>query len=105
MDYDLTDTQKEIVNISRGIAQKKIKPVREHYDKSEEFAWPIVEEFRKADLFGLYIPDKYGGLGGGVVELCLCMEELSRACGGIAMAVGASGLGGVPILLFSTPEQ
>jgi len=105
MDYDLTEIQQEIVKTARDIAQKKIKPVREHYDKTEEFAWPIVEEFRKADLFGLYVPETYGGLGGGMVELCLCMEELSRACGGIAMAIGASGLGGVPIMLFSTPEQ
>ena len=105
MDYDLTEIQQEIVKTSREVAQKKIKPVREHYDKSEEFAWPIVEEFRKADLFGLYIPEKYGGLGGGVLELSLCLEELSKACGGIAMAIGASGLGGVPMLMFGTPEQ
>ena len=44
MDYDLTEVQQEIVKTSRQIAQKKIKPVREHYDKTEEFAWPIVDQ-------------------------------------------------------------
>jgi len=105
MDYGLTETQLAVVETAREIAQKKIKPVRAHYDEKEEYPWPIVEELRKGDLFGLYIPEEYGGLGGGGLELALAMEELSRACCGTAMCIGASALGGGPILNFSTPEQ
>ena len=48
MDYFLTEEQQAIVDTAREIAQKKIKPVREHYDVTEEYPWPIVEEMRKA---------------------------------------------------------
>ena len=105
MDYNLTDTQQEIVNIARQIAQKKIKPVREHYDKTEEFPWPVIEDFRSSGLFSVYLPEEYGGIGGGNVELCLAMEELSRACAGIALCVATSALCGIPVLFFGTPEQ
>lgn len=105
MNYFLTEEQQAIVETAREIAEKKIKPVREHYDKTEEYPWPIVEELRKADLFGVYLPQSYGGLGGGGFELCLVIEELSRACGGIALCVACCALCAYPILLFGTPEQ
>ena len=83
MDYGLTEQQVAIQETAREIAQKKIKPVREHYDEVEQYPWEIVEELRKADLFGVYIPEEYGGLGGGGFDLVLVVEELSRACAGI----------------------
>ncbi len=105
MDYELTEEQQAIVETAREIAQKKIKKVREHYDKTEEYPWEIVEELRKADLCGVYIPQEYGGLGGGVMELVLVVEELSKACGGIALCVAATALGAYPILLYGSEEQ
>ena len=69
MKYTLTDEQQAIVETAREIAQKKVKKVREHYDVTEEYPWEIVEELRKADLFGVYFPQEYGGLGGGAFEL------------------------------------
>jgi alkylation response protein AidB-like acyl-CoA dehydrogenase len=60
---------------------------------------------RKADLFGVYHHPNYGGLGGGGFELVLAVEELSRFCGGIALALAASALGAFPIILYGTPEQ
>ncbi|MFH2204408.1 MAG: acyl-CoA dehydrogenase family protein [Elusimicrobiota bacterium] len=105
MDHKFTEMQQEIVNIAHEIAEKKIKPVREHYDKTEEFPWEIVEEIRKADLFGVYLPEEVGGMGGGNFELCIAMEQLSRACGGIALSVATSSLCALPILLFGSPEQ
>src|SRR6202051_2300284 len=105
MDYGLTEDQEAIQETARAIAQKKIKPVREHYDETEKYPWEIVEELRKADLFGVYIPAEYGGLGGGGFELVLVVEELSRACGGIALAVAGTALGTYPIMLYGTDEQ
>jgi butyryl-CoA dehydrogenase len=105
MDYELSDQQKEIVDLSYQISQQKLKPVREQYDQSEEFPWPVIEDIRKADLFGVYLPEQYGGLGGGNLDLVLVVEQLSRACGGIALAVAASGLCGIPILLFGDAKQ
>lgn len=105
MDYGLTEEQVAIQETAREIAQKKIKPVREHYDETEKYPWEIVEELRKADLFGVYIPQEYGGLGGGGFELVLVVEELSRACAGIALTIAATALGTFPIMLHGTDEQ
>ena len=105
MDYQLTETQQEIVDLARQIAQKKIKPVREHHDQTEEFPWKIIEDIRKADLFGVYLPEEYGGLGGGSFELSITMEQLSTACGGIALCIGTSSLCALPILLFGNVDQ
>lgn len=105
MHYDLTETQQSIMELAYEIAVKKIKPVRAQYDREEKMPWPIVEEFRKADLYGLYIPEACGGMGGGVTDLALAVEQLSRADGGIALALATSALGAMPILLWATPEQ
>ncbi len=105
MDYDLTEQQRDIVSLAAQLAQQKIKPVREHYDATEEFPWPVIEEIKKSDLFGVYLPEACGGLGGGTLELVLVTEQLSRACAGIALSVAASGLCGIPILLFGNPQQ
>src|SRR5712691_3870194 len=102
MDYSFTEEQQAIVETAREIAQKKIKPVREHYDETEKYPWEIVEELRKADLFGVYIPQEYGGLGGGGFELVLVVEEISRVCAGIALTVAATALGAFPILIHGT---
>ncbi|MHB8174803.1 MAG: acyl-CoA dehydrogenase family protein [Nitrospirota bacterium] len=105
MDYFLTETQAEIQNLARQIAQEKVKPVRAELDEKEEFPWEIMKVLAQADLFGLYIPEEYGGFGGGAFENCLAVEELSRACIGVSVSFAASGLGAYPILLFGSDEQ
>jgi len=105
MHYDLTETQQSIMELAYEIAVKKIKPVRAQYDREEKMPWPIVDEFRKADLYGLYIPESCGGMGGGVTDLALAVEQLSRVDGGIALALATSALGAMPILLWATAEQ
>jgi len=104
MDYKLTEMQAAIVDVSKAVADK-IRVVREHYDKTEEYPWDIVDEMRKADLFSIYIPETYGGMGGGPFELVLAIEELSKACGGIVMALAGTSLGAMPILLSGSDEQ
>jgi hypothetical protein len=84
MNYFLTEEQQAIVETAREIAEKKIKPVREKHDAEESFPWEIVEELRKADLFGVYFTPITGGWAAHGFELVLVVEELSKACGGIA---------------------
>ena len=105
MDYFLTEEQKMIVELTRKIAREKITPVVAHHDETEEFPWDIMKLLAEADLFGVYIPQEYGGLGGGVFELSLVTEELSKVCGGIAICYAATALGTYPILLFGNEEQ
>jgi butyryl-CoA dehydrogenase len=105
MDYLLTEEQKMIQELARKIAQEKIAPVAAEYDEKEEFPWPIMKILSDSDLFGVYIEEKYGGTGGGVFELAIVTEELSKACGGIAVCFAASALGTYPIILYGSDEQ
>jgi alkylation response protein AidB-like acyl-CoA dehydrogenase len=105
MNYFLTEEQQMIKDLCHTIGSEKIKPVREHYDETGEFPWEIVKVLAEADICGVYIPAEYGGLGGGVMEMVVATEELSRFCGGISLAFAATGLGTFPILLYGTDEQ
>ncbi len=105
MEYFLTEQQKEIQKLARTIAEEKVLPVRAELDEKEEFPWEIMKVLADTDLFGVYIPEEYGGLGGGVFDLCLVVEELSRVCSGVAVTYAASGLGTFTLLQYGTEEQ
>ncbi len=105
MNYFFTEEQEMIRDLAWRIALEKVKPVRAELDEKEEFPWEIMHILADADLCGLYIPEEYGGFGGGCMELCIATEQLSRICGGVAVTFAASGLGTYPILLFGTEEQ
>jgi len=105
MDYFLTEEQQAIQEIARQIAEEKIVPVREELDEKEEFPRGILETCARSDLFGVSIPEEYGGLGGGVMEMSLAVEELSRGCSGVAVSYAASFLGAYPIILYGSEEQ
>ncbi|MCG6981797.1 MAG: acyl-CoA dehydrogenase family protein [Deltaproteobacteria bacterium] len=105
MDYFLTEEQQMIKEIAAKIATEKVRPVRAELDETEEFPRDIMKILAQSDLFGVYLPEEYGGLGGGVMENCLAIEELGRACIGVATTYAASGLGAYPILLHGSEEQ
>lgn len=105
MDYFLTDEQKMIQDLARKIAVEKVIPVRAELDEKEEFPWEIMKVCAEAGLFGVSIEERFGGFGGGVLENCLAVEELSRACLGVATSYAGSGLGAHPIMLFGSEEQ
>ena len=105
MSYFLTEEQEMLKELCAQIAREKILPVRAEYDETGEFPWDIVKVMAASDIYGVYIPEEYGGFGGGVMEMCIAAEELSRVCGGIALAFAASALGAYPILLFGSDEQ
>lgn len=105
MDYGFTEEQKEIIELTRKIAKERVLPVRAELDESETFPWEIINILADAGLFGIYIPEEYGGLGFGNLENCLAVEELSKCCIGVSVSFAASGLGCYPILLYGSEEQ
>ena len=105
MDYFLTEEQQMIKEIAQKIADEKIKPVRAELDEKEEFPTELLKMIAQSDLFGVGIPQEYGGFGGGSFENCLAVEELSRGCLGVSISFAASGLGAYPILLYGSEEQ
>ena len=105
MDYFLTEEQIMIRDLARQISEEKIVPVRAELDETGEFPWEIMNVLAQSDLFGLFIPEEYGGLGKGCMELCLAVEELSRACVGVSTSYAANALGTFPLILFGSDAQ
>ncbi len=105
MNYFLTEEQQFIKEIAAKIAKDKILPRRTELDECQEFPWDIVKVLAEANLFGIYIEEQYGGTGGGVLDLCIAVEELSRVCGGISLCLAATALGTFPLILFGTEAQ
>ena len=105
MEYFLTEQQREIKTLIRTIAEEKVLPVRAELDEKEEFPWAIMKVLADTDMFRVYIPEEYGGLGGGILALCLVVEELSRVCSGVAVSYAASTLGSLTLLEYGTEEQ
>jgi butyryl-CoA dehydrogenase len=105
LEYFLTEQQELIRGLARRIAEERILPVRAELDEKEEFPWALMKDLADADLFRIFIPEEYEGLNEGLFTLCLVVEELSRACGGVAVTYAADALGAMPILLYGSEEQ
>uniref|UniRef100_A0A7C3NGB9 Acyl-CoA dehydrogenase n=1 Tax=candidate division WOR-3 bacterium TaxID=2052148 RepID=A0A7C3NGB9_UNCW3 len=101
----LSEELLEVKNLSRQIAEEKIKPVRLEYDEEAKFPKEIMEYLAKSDLFRVFIPEEYDGMGLGITGMSIATEELSRVCAGIALGYAGTGLGTMPIILFGNEEQ
>jgi butyryl-CoA dehydrogenase len=107
MDYGFTEAQLMIREVARGLAQKRLRPAAREYDLKNEFPWEVFKEIAAGGLCGVFVPEEYGGTGdkSPCMNLCLVIEELSKACGGMALSVAATGLGTTPLLLNGSEEQ
>ena len=107
IDYGLTEEQRAVRDLAATIADKELRPVAAEYDRTGEFPWPVVRKMAEADLFRTFIPEAYDGMDMGTptMNLVLVTEELSKACGGIALALAGTALGTMPILLGASEEQ
>jgi alkylation response protein AidB-like acyl-CoA dehydrogenase len=107
LDYRLSEEQSFIRECAREIADKKIRPISAHCDETGEFPWEVIKALAAADLCGVYIDEKYGGMAGDspYFNMVLVTEELSKACGGISLAFAATGLGTIPIIVSGNEDQ
>ena len=105
MDYFLSEEQQMIVDIARQITDERIIPNRAKLDEAHEFPRDILNEMAQADLFGVPIPEAYGGFGGGCFDIVLILEQLSRGCVGIGTAFAANFLGAYPIIISGSEEM
>lgn len=105
LDYGLNEQQKMVKDLARQIAEEKIKPFSKQWDEEEQFPESAISALAKADMNALCIPEKFGGMGGGIFDLCLAVEEVARVDGGVATSYAATFLGMFPILLNGTEEQ
>lgn len=105
MDFNLTDTQKELQKKAQEFAIKEILPVAASYDEHGKFPIEIIEKAYKEGLVNLAIPKKYGGPGYGLLESVVVVEEIAAACPGFATSIFANNLGAEPIILGGNEEQ
>jgi len=105
LDYFLSEEQEMIVEIARQITDERIVPHRAELDEKDEFPRAILDEMGRADLFGIPIPEEFGGFGGGCFDIVLALEQLGRGCIGVGTAFAASSLGIYPILIAGTQEM
>ena len=90
---------------ARQVAEEVVRPIAAKYDREQTYPWEAKDAMADAGLLGVWIPEEYGGSGGGVLNLCICVEELSRACGGVGVAYAVNALGSFPLLVGGTEEQ
>jgi alkylation response protein AidB-like acyl-CoA dehydrogenase len=101
----LTPENVEYVERARHLAETVMRPLAAKYDREQTYPWEVQKAIKAADLAGVWIPKEYGGSGGGVLNLCLVIEQFSRACGGMGVAYAVNALGSFPILGAGTEEQ
>jgi alkylation response protein AidB-like acyl-CoA dehydrogenase len=102
----VTAEHAELRDSVEEFARKVVAPVIGDYYERSEFPYDIVRRMGAMGLFGLPIPEEYGGMGGDYFALCLALEELARVDSSVAITLEAAvSLGAMPILRFGTPEQ
>ncbi len=106
MDFDLTEDQKMLRETVRDFADREIKPAAARIDETGEFPAAELKKIAGLGLFGLTIPEAYGGSGRGMTDLCVAVEELARASAAVDDYLRVSlGLAIVPIIDFGTEAQ
>src|SRR6266536_299773 len=100
-----TDEQKAICEMVRQFADEQILPNAEHYDAVDEFPEPIVEQMKELGLFGVTIPEEYGGMGLDLTTYVMIVEELSRGWISISGVVNTHFIGSYLLMKYGTDEQ
>ena len=106
MDFALSKELEMLRKAVREFAEKKIAPNADEWDADHHF--PIKEIMKpmgELGFFGTVIPEEYDGLGGGCFELCLVVEEISRACSGVSVTYAATALGAYSLLDYGNEQQ
>ena len=102
---DKTDDQKAICEMVHQFADEQIIPNAEHYDSTDTYPEPIVEQLKELGLFGLTIPEEYGGLGLDLTTYCMVVEELSRGWISISGVINTHFIGSYLLQKFGNEEQ
>jgi alkylation response protein AidB-like acyl-CoA dehydrogenase len=102
---EITDEQKAITEMVHQFADEQIIPNAEHYDGEDSFPEPIVEQMKELGLFGVTIPEEYGGMGLDLTTYAMIVEELSRGWISISGIVNTHFIGSYLLMKFGTDEQ
>src|SRR5467141_167416 len=102
---EMTDEQKAITEMVHRFADEQILPNAEHYDHEDLFPEPVVEQMKELGLFGVTIPEEYGGMGLDLTTYAMIVEELSRGWISISGIVNTHFIGSYLLMKFGSEEQ
>ncbi len=106
MNFDLTEEQELIRQTVRDFAEREIKPIAQELDEKETFSTELTEKMGELGLFGMYLPEKYGGQGLDTISYIIAVEELARVDGSQAATLAAhNSLGIGPLYYYGSEEQ
>jgi alkylation response protein AidB-like acyl-CoA dehydrogenase len=105
LSYTLTEEQNAFRQSVRQLVEDKLAPRAAEIDEADEYPWDIDELFVKNGFSGVSYPEEFGGAGGGAVELCILVEEISRVSAGVALIPAVNKLGAIPILLAGSDDM
>jgi short-chain 2-methylacyl-CoA dehydrogenase len=106
MTFELSHEHETFRKVVRDFAEREIGPHVAQWDRHHHFPVDIVHAMGELGLFGLAVPEEYGGSGGDFTSVCVAIEELGRVDQSIGITLEAGmGLGINPILTFGTEEQ
>nr|HPI85158.1 acyl-CoA dehydrogenase family protein [Bacteroidales bacterium] len=106
MNYDLTEEQNMIRETVREFAEREIKPVAKELDEKSEFSVDLTRKMGELGLFGMYLPEKYGGQGLDYLSYIIAVEEIARIDSSQAATLAAhNSLGIGPLYYYGTEEQ
>ncbi|QKW36768.1 acyl-CoA dehydrogenase family protein [Actinomadura sp. NAK00032] len=105
MDFELTEEQRLFRDTLRDFVDREIRPVVQEWEAADRYPAEIVETMKGLGLFGLTVPEEYGGLGADMVSFALVFEEISKGWMGIAGILGSHSLSCWMIARHGTPEQ
>jgi len=106
MNFELTEEQELIRETVRDFAEREIKPIAQELDEKAEFSYELTEKIGELGLFGMYLPEKYGGQGLDTLSYIIAVEEIARVDGSQAATLAAqNSLGIGPLYYYGTEEQ
>ena len=104
--FELSQEHETFRKVVRDFAEREIAPHVAQWDREHHFPVDVVHSMGELGLFGLVVPEQYGGAAGDFTSLCVAIEELGRVDQSIGITLEAAvGLGINPILTFGTDEQ
>jgi alkylation response protein AidB-like acyl-CoA dehydrogenase len=101
----LTDVQEEILKTVRAFVEAEILPVATALEHADEYPTQIVEGLKELGLFGLMIPEEYGGLGESLLTYALCVEEIARGWMSVSGIINTHFIVAYMLLQHGTDEQ
>ncbi|MDT0213069.1 acyl-CoA dehydrogenase family protein [Rothia sp. ARF10] len=101
----LTDEQSELVKLVRQFVEEQIIPVAQDLEHADEYPTEIVEGMKEMGIFGLMIPEEYGGLGESLLTYALCVEEIARGWMSVSGIINTHFIVAYMLLQHGTEEQ